>query len=57
MDKLQLIYVWAEGLDLGQGIALLRPQKVYCLPTPYGIAGAGRVLMEAMEHAERVAGK
>ena len=57
MDKLQLIRVRAERMDLGQDIALLRPQKAYCLPTPYDIAGAGRALMEAMEHAERDAGK
>jgi len=57
MDKAQLSHVRSEGLDLGQGIALLRPQKAYYLPTPYGIIDAARTLLEAMEHAGIDAGK
>ncbi len=57
MDKLQLIRVRAEGMDLGQDIAFLLPHKAYYLPTPYDITGAAQALMEAMEHAERDAGK
>jgi hypothetical protein len=51
-DKRKLIRVLAEELDSGDDISPLVPHKVYYVPTPYGTLGAGRTLMQAMEHAE-----
>jgi hypothetical protein len=50
-DKLKLIRVLAEELDSGEDISPLAPHKVYSLPTPYGMTGAGRTLLQAMEQA------
>jgi hypothetical protein len=50
-DKLKLIRVLAEELDAGGDISPLIPHKLYYLPTPYGTLGAGRALLDAMEHA------
>jgi hypothetical protein len=50
-DKLKLIRVLAEELDSGDDISPLAPHKVYYLSTPYGVLGAGRTLLQAMEHA------
>jgi hypothetical protein len=51
-DKLKLIRVLAEELDAGGNISPLAPHKVYYLPTPYGALGAGRALLDAMEHTD-----
>ena len=48
-DKLRLIRVLAEELDSGDDISPLVPHKVYYLPTPYGVEGAARTLMAALE--------
>jgi hypothetical protein len=42
VDKLRLIRLLAEDLDAGEDISPLVPHKVYRLPTPYGMEGAGR---------------
>jgi hypothetical protein len=49
-DKLKLIRVLAEDLDSGEDISPLAPHKVYYLSTPYDVLGAGRALLQAMEH-------
>jgi len=48
-DKLKLLRALAEELDAGGDISPLVPHKVYHLSTPYGLQGAGRALMDAME--------
>jgi len=52
VDKLRLIRILAEELDTGEDIAPLVPHKVYQLPTPYAMFGAGNALFHAMELAE-----
>jgi len=52
-DKLKLIRVLAEELDDGVDISPLVPHKVYYLPTPYDMVGAGRALMNAMDQEGR----
>jgi hypothetical protein len=52
-DKLRLIRLLAEELDTPSNISPLQPNKVYYLPTPYDITGAGRKLMDAMTDEER----
>jgi hypothetical protein len=52
-DKLKLIRVLAEDLDNGTDVAPLTPQKVYCIPTPYDMTGAGRALLNAMDGEDR----
>ncbi len=49
VDKLKLIRVLAEDLDLGDNISPLVPHKVYYLATPYNAFGAGQALMDAMK--------
>lgn len=48
VDKIRLIRILAEELDLEENIFPFEPYKVYYLPTPYGMFGAGRALMETM---------
>ena len=48
-DKVRLIRILAEELDTVEDISPLQPHKIYYLPTPYNIAGAGKILMENME--------
>ena len=50
-DKLKLIRILAEDLDAGEDIYPLEPHKVYYLPTPYHIVGAGKILMDALEQS------
>lgn len=52
-EKLRLIRILAEELDMEEDISPLQPHKVYYLPTPYHSYGAGRALMGAMQVAER----
>jgi hypothetical protein len=51
-DKLKLIRILAETLDDANDIAPLVPHKVYELPTPYGMHGAARLLVETLEKGE-----
>jgi hypothetical protein len=48
-EKLKLIRILAEDLDVVEDILLLKPFKTYDLPTPYDSFGAGAVLMEALK--------
>jgi len=48
VDKIRLIRILAEDLDLEEDIFPFEPYKVYYLPTPYDMFGAGRALMDAM---------
>ncbi|MCU0541924.1 MAG: hypothetical protein MUE44_06990 [Oscillatoriaceae cyanobacterium Prado104] len=47
MEKLKLIRILVEDLDMSEDIAPLEPFKTYDLPTPYDCFGAGAALMEA----------
>ena len=50
-DKLRLIRILAEELDTIEDISPLEPHKIYYLPTPYNIVGAGKILMESIDQA------
>ena len=51
-EKLKLIRILAEDLDMAEDISPLEPLKTYDLPTPYNNFGAGAVLMEALEQSK-----
>jgi hypothetical protein len=51
-EKLKLIRILAEDLEMAEDIAPLEPFKTYDLPTPYDCFGAGAVLMEAFEQSD-----
>jgi hypothetical protein len=51
-EKLKLIRILAEDLDIAEDIAPLEPFKTYNLPTPYDCFGAGAVLMEAFKESD-----
>lgn len=51
-EKLKLIRILAEDLDMTQDIAPLEPFKTYDLPTPYDCFGAGAALMEAFKQPD-----
>lgn len=48
-DKIRLIRILAEELDMTQNIFPFEPYKVYYLTTPYNAFGAGKALMDAMK--------
>ncbi|MDJ0689459.1 MAG: hypothetical protein QNJ41_13200 [Xenococcaceae cyanobacterium MO_188.B32] len=50
-EKLKLIRILAEDLDVADNIAPLEPFKTYDLPTPYDNFGAGAVLMETLNES------
>lgn len=52
IEKLKLIRILAEDLDMAEDISPLEPFKTYDLPTPYDSFGAGAVLMEALKHSK-----
>jgi hypothetical protein len=52
IEKLKLIRILAEDLDLAEDIAPLEPFKTYDLPTPYNCFGAGAVLMETFKQSD-----
>ncbi|MGP1384505.1 MAG: hypothetical protein ACTS2F_13150 [Thainema sp.] len=52
IEKLKLIRILAEDLDMAQDIAPLEPFKTYDLPTPYDCFGAGAALMEALKQPD-----
>ncbi len=52
MEKLKLIRILAEDLDVAEGISPLEPLKTYDLPTPYDSFGAGAMLMEALKRSD-----
>lgn len=47
-DKLKLIHLLAENLDLGGDVRPFEPGKVYALHTPYNSYGAARILAAAL---------
>ncbi|MGK7885056.1 MAG: hypothetical protein AB4057_10590 [Crocosphaera sp.] len=51
-EKLKLIRILAEDLDMADNIAPLEPFKTYDLPTPYDNFGVGDVLIEALNESE-----
>ncbi len=51
-EKLKLIRILAEDLDMPEDISPLEPLKTYGLPTPYNSFGAGAVLMETLEQSK-----
>lgn len=51
-EKLKLIRILAEDLEMAEDIAPLEPFKTYDLPTPYDCFGAGTVLMEAFKRSD-----
>lgn len=53
-EKLRLIRILAEELDMAADIFPLQPHKVYHLPTPYHVYGVGRELMGAAEMVEEL---
>jgi hypothetical protein len=52
LEKLKLIRILAEDLELTEDIAPLEPFKTYDLPTPYDCFGAGAVLMETFNRSK-----
>lgn len=52
VDKIRLIRILAEELDVEQNIFPFEPYKVYYLATPYNVFGAGKALMDAMNVAD-----
>lgn len=50
-EKLKVIRILAEDLDVAEDISPLEPFKTYDLPTPYDSFGAGAVLMEALKRS------
>lgn len=51
IEKLKLIRILVEDLEIAEDISPLEPFKVYDLPTPYNSFGAGAVLMEALKQS------
>ena len=51
-EKLKLIRILAEDLDISEDISPLEPFKTYDLPTPYDSFGAGAVLMEVLQQSK-----
>jgi len=51
-DKIKLFHLLAEQLEAKEDISPLEPDKVYYMPTPYDVFGAGEILMEAMKLRE-----
>jgi hypothetical protein len=50
-EKLRLIQILAEDLEIIGNVAPLEAFKTYDLPTPYDCFGAGAVLMEAFNRS------
>jgi len=50
-EKLKLIRILAEDLDLTEDIAPLEPYKTYDLQTPYDSFGAGAALMKTLKQS------
>lgn len=48
IDKLRLIRILAEELEVAKEIFPFEAGKTYCLPTPYNSFGAAAILAEAM---------
>ena len=48
-EKLKLIRILAEDLDITENISPLEPFKTYDLPTPYDSFGVGSILIETLQ--------
>ena len=48
LDKIRLVRILADELDTAEDVFPFEPYKIYYLPTPYGMLGAGRTLMDAV---------
>jgi hypothetical protein len=48
-EKLKLIRILAEDLDITEDISPLELFKTYDLPTPYNSFGAGAILMQTLK--------
>lgn len=48
LDKIRLIRILAEELDVEANIFPFEPYKIYYLATPYNMFGAGKTLIDAM---------
>jgi hypothetical protein len=44
LDKIRLIRILAQELDTEEDIFPFEPYKVYYLPTPYNVFGAGKAM-------------
>ena len=51
-EKLKLIRILVEDLEMAEDISPLEPFKTYDLPTPYNSFGAGAVLIEALKQSD-----
>ena len=52
-EKLKLIRILTEDLDVADNIAPLEPLKTYDLLTPYDNFGVGAVLMETLNESRK----
>ncbi len=50
-EKLQLIQILAEDLDMNEDISPLEAFKTYDLATPYDSFGTGAILMETLKQS------
>jgi hypothetical protein len=48
VEKLKLIRILAEDLEIAENIFPLEPFKTYDLPTPYDSFGVGSILIKAL---------
>lgn len=53
-EKLKLIRILAEDLDITEDIEPLEAFKTYELPTPYDSFGAGAILMETLKQSTSI---
>jgi hypothetical protein len=51
-EKLKLIRILAEDLDVADNIYPLEPFKTYDMPTTYDNFGAGAILMETLNRLD-----
>lgn len=53
-EKLQLIRILAEDLDITEDISPLEAFKTYDLPTPYNSFGAGEILVKTLSQNHQI---
>ena len=49
LEKLKLIYILAEDLEIAENISPLEAFKTYDLPTPYDSFGFASILIETLK--------
>ncbi|MBF0230553.1 MAG: hypothetical protein HQK63_13370 [Desulfamplus sp.] len=52
IEKLKLIRILAEELDMDGNVFPFERNKTYCLPTPYNIFGVAEILMNTLENSD-----